>query len=423
MNAAPALPGASSAAARRGVYVLLANSALMSAGFFMLIPLLSVHLTQNLGFSGAAAGAILAVRQLTQQGLMVFGGALADRVGYRPIIAVGMLVRALGFFGFAVADTLPVILASAIVAALGGALFEATGKAALASLVAPEARPRTFSLSSLAGGIGTTGGPLLGVALLPLSFAWVGIASGAFFFAAFVISALLLPPMAGAGSAAPPLRQTLATVSRDKRFLTFTALLTAYWLLHNQIYISVPLWATRVTGGAEIVGLLYAVNAGAGLLLQYPLVTWASRRASPTALVAVGMAIMGAGLGLFALTTPTLNTSTSTAVLVMCTAVTIYAAGRSLVEPSKDVVTTHLAPPNQLAAYFGVSFLALAIGGSTGNYLGGWLYDLSITTGATTLPWLSFAAFGLLAGAITLALRRGFGGAAPAGPHKVGQIS
>ena len=89
--------------------VLLANSALMSAGFFMLIPLLSVHLTQDAGFSGAAAGAVLAVRQLTQQGLMVFGGALADRVGYKPVIAAGMLVRAAGFFGFALSDALPVV--------------------------------------------------------------------------------------------------------------------------------------------------------------------------------------------------------------------------------------------------------------------------------------------------------------------------
>jgi MFS transporter, DHA1 family, multidrug resistance protein len=94
----------------------------------------------------------------------------------------------------------------------------------------------------------------------------------------------------------------------------------------------------------------------------------------------------------------------------MCIAVVIFAAGRVLVEPSKDVVTSQFAPPDQLAAYFGVSFLALAIGGSAGNYLGGYLYDLAITTNATTLPWLLFASFGLLAAAVTLAstgVRRG----------------
>ncbi|MGI8424851.1 MAG: MFS transporter [Chloroflexota bacterium] len=390
---------AAPAGARRGVYVLLANSALMSAGFFMLIPLLSVHLTQNLGFTGAAAGAVLAVRQLTQQGLMVFGGALADRVGYRPIIALGMLVRAVGFFGFAIGDSLPVILGAAVVAALGGALFEATGKAALAALVPLEDRARVYSLSALAGGIGTTAGPLVGVALLKLSFAWVGLASGAFFFAAFVVSAILLPPMRGAGSTAPPLRRTLRAVSRDRRFLTFTALLTAYWFLHNQIYISVPLWATHLTGSPDAIGFLYAINAAAGLAFQYPLVRWASRHVPPPTLVAAGIAVMGAGLGLLALA----GVGPS-ALWIMAGGLVVFAAGRALVEPSKDVVTSGLAPPDQLAAYFGVSFLALAVGGSAGNYFGGWLYDVASPSGLTSLPWLLFAAFGLAAGTLTLAV-------------------
>lgn len=225
--------------------MLLANNALMGAGFTMLIPLLSVHLTRDAGFSGAAAGAVLAVRQLTQQGLMLFAGALADRVGYRPIIAFGLLVRALGFMGFALSDALPVVLLSAVVAALGGALFEATGKAALVSLAAPEERSRLFSLSALTQSVGTAGGPLIGVAVLPLSFAWVGIGAGGFFLLAFVISAALLPPLAGgAGRAeAPTLGQTLRTVAQDRAFLVFTALLTGYWFLHNRQYISVPLRA------------------------------------------------------------------------------------------------------------------------------------------------------------------------------------
>ncbi|HEU5315617.1 MAG TPA: MFS transporter, partial [Chloroflexota bacterium] len=226
---------------QRGIAVLLANSALMSAGFFLLIPLLSVHLTQDVGFSGAAAGAVLAIRQLTQQGLMLFGGALADRVGYKRVIAAGMLVRAVGFLGFGLGDSLPVILASAVVAALGGALFEATGKAALASLAPPAARARLFSLSALAGGVGTTCGPLLGVWLLRFSFRWVGVAAGGFFLVAAVLSAALLPALSGPAGAAPPLRRTLSRVARDRRFVVFTALLTGYWLLHNQIYISVPL--------------------------------------------------------------------------------------------------------------------------------------------------------------------------------------
>jgi len=378
---------------QRGIAVLLANGCLMSAGFFMLIPLLSVHLTRDLGYSGAAAGAVLALRQFTQQGLMLFGGALADRIGYRRVIAGGMLIRALGFFGFGIGDTLPIVLVSAVVAALGGALFEATGKAALASLAPDSERSRLFSLSAVAGGVGTTLGPLLDVALLPYSFQWVGIASGAFFFAAFALSACLLPSLRGAppDQQPPSLAETLHTVSRNRVFLIFTALLAGYWLLHNQVYVAVPLRAVQISGSADVIGVLYTVNAVAGLALQYPLVSLMSRWLSPATSVAVGVGVMGGGLGLMALAHPGPD-----AILVMGASMVVFAAGRVLADPAKDVVIASLAPAGSLAAFFGVSFLALAVGGSIGNYLGGWLYDVATLTGRLGLPWLTFACFGAL---------------------------
>jgi MFS transporter, DHA1 family, multidrug resistance protein len=422
---------------QRGIAVLVANTGLMSAGFFMLIPLLSVHLTQDLAFSGAAAGAVLAVRQLSQQGLMLFGGALADRVGYRRIIAIGMFVRALGFFGFALGDSLPVILASAVVAGLGGALFEATSKAALASLAAPDERPRLFSLSAIVGSVGTAVGPLIGVALLPLSFALVGIASGAFFMVAFAVSALLLPSLssAGEGVAAPSFGATLRAIAGHRAFLVFTALLTGFWFLHNQLYIAVPFRAVQVTGGAEVVGLLYAVNAFAGMAFQFPLVRLSNRYLSPAAGVGVGVAVMGIGLGLMLFTAASVSTGSTgsaasifpsagllgisgltPATVVMVLSMAVFAAGRSLADPLKDVVVSQLAPAGSLGAFFGVAFLALAVGGSLGNYAGGWLHDLSASTGLLALPWLIFIATGLTLGAGLIAFSRRAG---PLSPHPV----
>ena len=384
---------------RRGIAVLLANEALTWGGFYMLVPLLSVHLTRDAGYSGAVAGAVLAVRQFTQQGLMLFGGVLADRVGYRPVIAAGMLVRALGFAGFALSDRLPVVLLAAVVAALGGALFEATGKAALASLAPPAGRPRLFSLSATMGSLGVTVGPLVGSALLPLSFAAVGLAAGGFFFVAFLLSLALLPPLGAPAAAAPSLAATLKGVARDRMFLAFTALLAGYWFLHNQIYISVPLWATRQTGRPEIVGVLNAVFAVASAILQFPLVRFATRRLPAGAVAATGVATMGLGLALF-------GAGMAGGVPVFVAAIVVFAAGRALVEPTKDVLTATLAPPEGLAVYFGVAFLALAVGGSAGNLAGGWLYDLATGSGAYLLPWAVFLLVGLVVAACLLVFNR-----------------
>ncbi|WP_346417588.1 hypothetical protein [Deinococcus sp. LM3] len=58
---------------------LIGSNFLMWGGFFAVIPLVTVHFSGSvagggLGWSAASVGAVLGLRQLTQQGLTVFGG-------------------------------------------------------------------------------------------------------------------------------------------------------------------------------------------------------------------------------------------------------------------------------------------------------------------------------------------------------------
>ena len=75
------VPRLSASARQRGLYTLLADTFLMWAGFFMIIPLLSIYYVEQLGWAAASIGVVLAVRQFTQQGLTILGGALADKLG------------------------------------------------------------------------------------------------------------------------------------------------------------------------------------------------------------------------------------------------------------------------------------------------------------------------------------------------------
>ena len=53
-----------------GVWALLIDSFASNFGFFLLMPVLAVYLTRDLGWSAWAAGLLLAVRQFAQQGLL-----------------------------------------------------------------------------------------------------------------------------------------------------------------------------------------------------------------------------------------------------------------------------------------------------------------------------------------------------------------
>ncbi|HLZ27051.1 MAG TPA: MFS transporter [Chloroflexota bacterium] len=113
---------------QRGVWVLLADQVLMNVGFFMLFPLLTVHLTRDLGLDATSVGLIFAARNLVQQGAAPLGGSLSDRVGYKPIIVAGFGVRAAGFLLFAPSHDAPGVIGAALITAVGGALFDSPSR-------------------------------------------------------------------------------------------------------------------------------------------------------------------------------------------------------------------------------------------------------------------------------------------------------
>ncbi len=65
------------------IQLLLVNSFSINCGFYMLYPYLTVYFRDDLGFAAWAIGLILGIRVLSQQGMTIFGGTLADRVGYK----------------------------------------------------------------------------------------------------------------------------------------------------------------------------------------------------------------------------------------------------------------------------------------------------------------------------------------------------
>ena len=74
----------------RPVQLLLVNQFTINLGFYMLMPYLAGHLSGTLALPAALVGLVLGVRNLSQQGMFLVGGTLADRLGYKPMIIAGM---------------------------------------------------------------------------------------------------------------------------------------------------------------------------------------------------------------------------------------------------------------------------------------------------------------------------------------------
>jgi DHA1 family multidrug resistance protein-like MFS transporter len=380
------------------LWSMLLNSFLMSVGFFMLIPLVSVHYTRSLGFAAASVGLALAVRQFSQQGMMLLTGSIAERVGYRPMLALGMLVRAAGFATFVVADTLPRLLVSSFIAAIGGAFFEVSARSLVAVMVPPEQRTVGFSLWSLSGNVGLAIGPLLGAILIKTSFATVCLTSSVMYVVGASSTLLLIPATAQPRDrlARPPgLMKTVGTVVQDRTFVLFSAIMCGYYLLGTQLYITVPLEAERLTGTTDTLGLLYLVNSVVAVALQFPLVRLANRYLSATQAIVVGTAALALSLASIAF---------ADGVALLLLSVAGIAAARVVIEPVVNASVASIASAagsGMLASYFGFGALSVAFGASAGQLLGGWLFDQARARDLPAMPWITLGLIGL---AVSLAL-------------------
>ena len=104
--------------------VLILNGLAFNFGFYMLMPYLAGHLSENLGLAGWAVGLVLGIRVFSQQGLFLLGGLLGDRIGYRRAILIGCGVRCVGFAVFGFSESLTVLLLAACLSGFAGALFK-----------------------------------------------------------------------------------------------------------------------------------------------------------------------------------------------------------------------------------------------------------------------------------------------------------
>ena len=373
-------------ARQRGLTVALITWFLMHAGFFLIIPLLSVHYVDDLGWAAAFIGIVLAVRQFAQQGLSVFGGALADRFGAKGLIVLGTLVRTFSFVLMGFATTPTMLLAGGALAALGGAMFGAPLKAAVAALAPAEQLSELYARIGVLQNLARTVGPIVGSFLIQYDFAYVGAASASFFLLAFVLSLLLLPAVQ-VSNEKQPMTQGLNLAFHDRPFSLYTALMMGFWFMWTQLSIAMPLEVKTLTGSDSSVGMLFTVNAVIAIVLQVPLLRLAQRFLRPMPMIIVGIVSMAFSLGMVALVETVWHLYVS---------VFFFAAGIVLVMPNAETIAASLADPTARGAYFGVNSLALAIGGGIGHIAGGVLVDYAMANGMHMLPWVTFGMVGLL---------------------------
>jgi DHA1 family multidrug resistance protein-like MFS transporter len=368
-----------------GRWFLALDTTLVILGFFVVMPMISLRFVDQLGWAAGLVGLALGLRQLTQQGLGIFGGSLADRFGARPLIVTGMLLRAVGFATLAWADSGAMLIFSCFLSGLGGCLFDPPRAALVIKFTHPRERSRFISLLMMLESAGAVTGALLGSWLLRFDFTYVCLLGAGLFTLAALCNWTLLP--AYRISVKPtPMREGLGKVLADRAFCRLVLILSGYYMLWVQVMLIFPILVKQLAGTTTAVGWMYSLETALSLALLYPIARFSERRYRLESRLMAGILLMTVGIGLVAF----VSTLSGIFVLLAC-----FYLGIIICEPARETLMTKLANPNARGSYMGFSRLGLALGGMTGYVGGGSLYDFSLQQGQPALPWLVLGTIGV----------------------------
>ncbi|MEV8547800.1 MFS transporter [Streptomyces sp. NPDC051572] len=388
----------------RPARLLMVNQFAINLGFYMLMPYFADHLAHGLGLAAWTVGLVLGVRNLSQQGMFLVGGTLADRYGCKPMILAGCALRTLAFGLLAVAGSLPVLIAASALTGLAGALFNPAVRAYLAAEAGEDRRVEAFAAFNVFYQAGILVGPLAGLALLAWDFGAVCAVSALIFGALALLQARALPARPPADRGAGPAWRSVAadwrTIAANRPFLLFAAAMTGSYVLAFQVYLALPLRARELFGDRTglVTGAIFAVSALAALSGQLKLTAWAKRNLSGPRAIACGLAVMG--VAFLPLLPRWYDAVAGVGALALCAA--LLAWGGALLYPFEMDTVVRLSGDRLVATYYGAYNTASGIAVSLGNLAVGALFD----TGVRWLPWAALAATGLGCAALVARLHR-----------------
>lgn len=348
----------------RQIRVLAAARAVNQLGAFSLA-FLTVLMSRTLGASLATAGAVSAMFGVATIPSRLLGGRLADKVGRRRTILIGLAGCAAAQLGIAAAPDVAVAAGCAVLLGFSFELYEPPSQAMIAEATVPDERAPAYALLTTALAVGNMGAGLVADAVGRSNLRWLFVVDAATCLGCAVIVYVGLPPDGRAGPSparglpcrlqgAGPNRAGGASAWRDPALLAVTAAGTVSALVSMLMLVSLPLSLTADGLDPASAGLVTAMGT-LTLVLGRPLL-----RARPLAGLSHSMAV---ALGFILLGTGMAGYAVAHSLAALFAPTVIWAIGNLLLTGRAFAVVTALASPDATARY--LAFYGLSWGVAT----------------------------------------------------------
>ena len=346
--------------------------------YYAVFAVLVRYLIENLQFPVEQATTLGGIFGAAVWIMAIFGGALADRIGFRRALSLAyfilsgayFLVGSIGKFRDAVpASALPVVAGVILfLPALGVALVKPSVVGTTARASKENVRSIGYSIYYTMVNIGSFFGPYLaGYVHERMKVENVfRLAALSVFLMFIAVLIFFREPRRGAGDEVPSLEQVasnFAKVVSNGRFVLFLLIFSGYWIVFWQQYLILPTFVHNyvdasanteyilITDPLIVITMTIAVNA-------------LTRRIPAFRAVILGTVLTAVGW----LAIPLWHSKWGAVA-----ALAVVALGEITQSPRYYEYISRLAPPGQQGTYMGFAFLPIGIGSLIAGPVGGWL--------------------------------------------------
>lgn len=323
-------------------------------------PLLTFYLTDERRLTPAEAGAVVSLFGAGQVIGSIAGGALADRIGRRPVLVGSMLGGAAVMVALGL--TRPLAGIAALTFALGaiGEAYRPAVAALIADVVPERDRLHAYGLLYWAVNLGFALAPVLGGLVASVSYPALFVVDGATMAIYGLIAWRRVPETRPAVPAARGAGVGLGDILADRVFVAFGLLVFVLCLIPFQSQAALSVHMRAQGHSPAVFGAVIAIN-GILIVLAQPEITRRIAGRAPERVLAASALLMGVGFFLHA---------PSAAIGVHAFAVSVWTLAEILQSPTASAVVAGLAAPGARGRYQGVYTMSWGLASFAGPLIG-----------------------------------------------------
>jgi MFS family permease len=356
----------------RQFWVLVVGMFVDTLGRTILNPFLMLYVTKRFDVGMTEVGVLFGLMSVANTLGNTLGGALADRLGRKGMMILGLVISGLSSLAMGLVGTFELFFAIVVFVGLFASIGFPAQQAMVADLLPEEKRSGGFGVFRVVANMAWVLGPVIGGLLAARSYMPLFVCDAVF--STITAGILLLAiretkPAHREGEIEQTMAQTFAgyrDVLRDGTYVLFIGACILMTIVYLQLYSTLGVYLRDTHGLPEqAYGYLMSMNATAVVLLQIPIARRVARY-RPMMMMALGTLLYATGFGMYGL---------FSSYAPFAVAMFIITVGEMIVMPTAQALVAKIAPEDMRGRYMAVFGFSWLIPQATGPLLAGLIMD------------------------------------------------